>query len=95
MLELILKRSALWIALTLAAATGCDKKFFDCVDICTTIQSCIAGDINVAGCSDRCDDFAKQSDPNANRVEACNECLDARECSTAPECANLCSFLVE
>jgi hypothetical protein len=89
---LMLKRSLLWMALAMAAATGCDDKVFDCLDICSTRQACIAVDIDVTDCSDRCDDFASQSDANANRVESCNECLDARVCSLQPQCAALCDF---
>jgi hypothetical protein len=92
---IMLKRSVLWVALVLGAATGCSDKAFDCNDICTTLDACTVADIDVGACRDRCEDFADNSTANGNLVEACNDCLDTRACGLAPQCTDLCAFLID
>jgi hypothetical protein len=73
---------------------ACSESAYDCRDICQTVQSCVVTDIDVSDCTSRCDNYADVSSDTEYRVELCNECLDARACGLARDCAAACDFIV-
>lgn len=61
----------------LSVAGGCShiNEATDCDQMCKNLKTCIDGDLDVTGCSERCEDKVHDS-PLADKLDACTDCLD-------------------
>lgn len=79
------------------AAYGCDdddtiqetEDFFDCAAACDAWDDCI-DDFDESDCVDRCDDNRDQGIVSDQRVENCNDCLNAWACQGPNPCEAEC-----
>jgi hypothetical protein len=64
----------------------------DCQDDCNRYRDCYDSHYDTAACQNRCHDVVDH-DPNA--ANACDSCLDAHSCTTAPfACSGECNGII-
>jgi hypothetical protein len=82
-------------AVSLFAAPACDDvdKTLDCSSICSKYDDCV-GNVDQDMCVDSCKDWADQNQDNADRLDACENCVDDRSCTeSAFQCIAECAFI--
>jgi hypothetical protein len=90
-----------WIILvTILLAFGCGaaesiEREIDCNSICSRYSDCFDESYDVSECQDKCDDNADKDRDFADKVDACENCIDDRSCSEgAFKCATACAGIV-
>ena len=67
----------------------------DCYSVCDRYSECFDADFDVEGCTDRCEDEADASESREARLEACDNCIDDKSCTSATfNCATECAGIV-
>jgi hypothetical protein len=81
----------------LATAGGCShiSEAIDCDEMCTEVQTCIDGDLDVQRCAERCEDKVDDS-PLARQLDACTDCLEGGyACAEVAEHCPMCEGVSE
>lgn len=76
----------------IATASGCSHiaEAIDCDEMCTEVQTCIDGDLDVHRCAERCEDKVDDS-PLARALDECTDCLEGRyACAEVAEQCPMC-----
>jgi hypothetical protein len=94
------KRASLIICVLFTAAvlpTGaCSEvdETVDCGAFCDKYKTCLDDSVSVIECTDTCEDWADQSDANADRVDSCHACINDHACLQATaSCVDECAFI--
>lgn len=79
----------------LAISCGSVDRVTDCHAICDRYQDCFDDGYDVSSCRDRCTELADNDTSFESKVDACDDCIDDRSCSSATfNCAAQCSSIV-
>jgi hypothetical protein len=86
--------SKVWLACVLAA-TGCVSAVngvTDCEDVCERYDECVGGGFDATQCTNACRDASDYTDAFEERVDGCENCLEAAPCS--PSCDEPCAGIL-
>jgi hypothetical protein len=90
---------ATWCVFAALAGAGCANDpvhqidmQVDCQDDCNRYRDCYDAHYDTAACQNRCHDMV---DHDPNSANACDSCLDAHSCTTAPfACGGECNGII-
>ncbi len=80
-----------------AVAMSCSDadELIDCQQICSRYQSCFDNGYDVSACRSRCENKADEDKAFADRVDACEKCIDDRSCTSSVfSCSAQCAGVV-
>ena len=78
------------VAIGAAACSDVETKI-DCASVCNRYKDCYDKDYDTSDCKSRCDDYADDSTPRQDRLDACDDCMDDKSCTAATfACAAKC-----
>ncbi len=90
--------SSLVLSLSIGVGlVGCSEvdEAIDCNQICNRYKDCFDANYDVSACASRCESNADNVANYADKVDACENCIDDRSCASATfGCAAECSTIV-
>jgi hypothetical protein len=83
--------------LGLLFAVGCGRveNLVDCFQICEAYENCFDASYDVSACTDRCKDQANNDRAYYERAQACETCIDNRDCAAITvNCTDECAGII-
>lgn len=97
LIYLLLTASALIVGLTVTSCKEAEETY-NCATICEAWKDCaeeLNVDVNLADCTNECEEQSSQSEDFANSADECQDCLDTTgSCSDNYDCVDDCSDVV-
>ena len=88
---------AMGIVMLVITTGGCSyiKEGIDCDEMCTELQSCVEGDLDIDRCADRCNSKVHDN-PLRDKLDECTDCLEGNyACGEVSEMCPVCDEVSE